>query len=50
MDSTNIYNKIFNLNNLLNKYPYLYYEYENGIILSENQDTYILYYIQIIIQ
>jgi hypothetical protein len=31
--STNIYNKIFDLNNLLNEYPYLYYEYENGIIL-----------------
>jgi len=34
LDSTNIYNKIFNLNNLLNEYPYLYYEYENGIILG----------------
>jgi hypothetical protein len=33
LDSTNIYNKIFNLNNLLNENPYLYYEYENGIIL-----------------
>jgi hypothetical protein len=33
LNSTNIYNKIFNLNNLLNDYPYLYYEYENGIIL-----------------
>jgi len=31
LDSTNIYNKIFDLNNLYNKY--LYYEYENGIIL-----------------
>jgi hypothetical protein len=31
LDSTNIYNKIFNLNNLYN--GYLYYEYENGIIL-----------------
>jgi len=33
LNSTNIYNKIFDLNNLLNEYPYLYYEYENGIIL-----------------
>jgi hypothetical protein len=33
LDSTNIYNKIFDLNNLLNRYPYLYYEYGNGIIL-----------------
>lgn len=31
LNSTNIYNKIFNLNNLYN--GYLYYEYENGIIL-----------------
>jgi len=31
LDSTNIYNKIFNLNNLYNEY--LYYEYGNGIIL-----------------
>jgi hypothetical protein len=31
LNSTNIYNKIFNLNNLYNEY--LYYEYENGIIL-----------------
>jgi hypothetical protein len=33
LDSTNIYNEIFDLNNLLNEYPYLYYEYESGIIL-----------------
>lgn len=31
LNSTNIYNKIFNLTNLYN--GYLYYEYENGIIL-----------------
>jgi len=31
LNSTNFYNKIFNLNNLYNKY--LYYKYENGIIL-----------------
>ena len=31
LDSTNIYNEIFDLNNLYN--GYLYYEYENGIIL-----------------
>ncbi|EOD42591.1 putative membrane or secreted protein [Candidatus Nanobsidianus stetteri] len=31
LDSTNIYNKIFNLNNLYN--GYLYYYYENGITL-----------------
>jgi len=31
LNSTNIYNKIFDLNNLYNKY--LYYKYENGIIL-----------------
>jgi hypothetical protein len=39
LDSTNIYNKIFNLNNLLNEYPYLYYEYENGIILRRYIQT-----------
>nr|MCG2883058.1 hypothetical protein [Candidatus Nanopusillus sp.] len=39
LDSTSIYNKIFNLNNLLNKYPYLYYEYENGIILRRYIQT-----------
>jgi hypothetical protein len=33
LNSTNIYNEIFDLNNLLNEYPYLYYKYENGIIL-----------------
>jgi hypothetical protein len=32
LNSTNIYNKIFNLTNLYN--GYLYYEYENGIILK----------------
>jgi hypothetical protein len=32
LDSTNIYNEIFDLNNLYNEY--LYYEYENGIILN----------------
>jgi hypothetical protein len=37
--STNIYNKIFDLNNLLNEYPYLYYEYENGIILRRYIET-----------
>jgi len=31
LNSTNFYNKIFNLNNLYNRY--LYYEYGNGIIL-----------------
>ncbi|MFP3284020.1 MAG: hypothetical protein RXO65_01035 [Candidatus Nanopusillus acidilobi] len=31
LNSTNIYNKIFDLNNSYNEY--LYYEYENGIIL-----------------
>ncbi|MFZ8856061.1 MAG: hypothetical protein ACO2OX_02620 [Candidatus Nanopusillus sp.] len=31
LNSTNIYNKIFDLNNLYN--GYLYYEYKNGIIL-----------------
>jgi hypothetical protein len=31
LNSTNFYNKLFNLNNLYN--GYLYYEYENGIIL-----------------
>jgi hypothetical protein len=39
LNSTNIYNKIFNLNNLLNEYPYLYYEYENGIILRRYIQT-----------
>ena len=38
LNSTNFYNKIFNLNNLYN--GYLYYEYENGIILTRR------YYIQ----
>ncbi|MFP3131881.1 MAG: hypothetical protein RXQ77_00870, partial [Candidatus Nanopusillus sp.] len=33
LNSTNFYNKIFYLNNLYKEYPYLYYEYENGIIL-----------------
>jgi uncharacterized protein (DUF486 family) len=37
LDSTNIYNKIFNLNNLYN--GYLYYEYENGIILRRYIQT-----------
>jgi hypothetical protein len=32
LNSTNIYNKLFNLDNLYN--GYLYYEYENGIILK----------------
>jgi len=34
---TNFYNKIFNLNNLYN--GYLYYEYENGIILRRYIET-----------
>ena len=46
LDSANIYNKIFNLNNLLNDYPYLYYEYENGIILRR----YYKYNIQTLIE
>jgi len=39
LNSTNFYNTIFDLNNLLNKYPYLYYEYENGIILRRYIQT-----------
>jgi hypothetical protein len=42
LDSTNIYNKIFNLNNLNN--GYLYYEYENGVILRENENLYSILY------
>ncbi|MFP3256357.1 MAG: hypothetical protein RXO36_00890 [Candidatus Nanopusillus acidilobi] len=37
LDSTNIYNKIFDLNNLYN--GYLYYEYEDGIILRRYIQT-----------
>jgi hypothetical protein len=37
LNSTNIYNKIFNLTNLYNEY--LYYEYENGIILRRYIET-----------
>jgi len=39
LNSTNFYNTIFNLNNLLNEYHYLYYEYENGIILRRYMKT-----------
>jgi hypothetical protein len=39
LNSTNFYNTIFDLNNLLNKYPCLYYEYENGIILRRHIQT-----------
>ncbi|PVU71453.1 hypothetical protein DDW05_00890 [Candidatus Nanobsidianus stetteri] len=42
LNSTNIYNEIFNLNNLYN--GYLYYEYWNGIILSENGNLYFILY------